>query len=265
MNTQEPYLRSATNDPLNDLQRAHMFYDELQRGRFHLAFQPVVATNEPGRVLYRESLLRHDGDGLGFNPFPLLERLHVIRPLDHRVIGRVMVLLRDNPSLTLGCNISALSTVLDADWDQMLDYLTADRSLAGRLIIEITESAVPPSTRGAVDLVQRLRHAGCRVAVDDFGSGFGTLAFIQQSQPDIIKIDQSYIQRARDSATGEKTLKYLLELCKTLAPCVIVEGIETSTDLQLAASQGSTWVQGYFFGRPTCELEHLQGSSRITN
>lgn len=265
MTSHEPFFRLVTSNPLNDLQRAHLFYDQLQRGQFHLAFQPVVAPGETQRVLYRESLLRHTGEGLGFNPFPLLERLHVIRPLDHRVICTVLTLLQNNPTLTLGCNISALSTVLDNDWDQLLERFSSEPEVTSRLVIEITESAVPPSHRSAVDLVHRLRHAGCRVAVDDFGSGFGTLSFIQQSQPDIIKIDQSYIQRARNSTQGEKTLKYLLELCKTLAPCVIVEGVETSADLNLAKSLGSYWVQGYLFGHPTAYLSGMQGSSRITN
>ncbi|MFV9682118.1 EAL domain-containing protein [Pseudomonas sp. NY15367] len=122
---------------------------------------------------------------------------------------------------------------------------------------------MPPCHKSAVELVTHLRNSGCQVAVDDFGSGFGTLAFIQQSQPDIIKIDQSYIQRARENAQGERTLVHLLELCKTLAPCVIVEGIETEADLQLAQDIGSEWLQGYLFGRPSFALADLPGIQRI--
>ena len=248
---------------LGDLQRAHVFYDELQRGHFCLAFQPVVAARDPERVLYRESLLRHENGGLGFNPFPLLERLHVIRPLDHRVLNVMIDLLQSHSELTLGCNISALSTVWDSDWERALETLNAIPCVARRLTVEITESSVPPCHNSAVELVTHLRNSGCQVAVDDFGSGFGTLAFIQQSQPDIIKIDQSYIQRARANTQGEQTLVHLLELCKTLAPCVIVEGIETAADLQLAQDIGSEWLQGYLFGRPTFALANLPGIQRI--
>ncbi|WAJ37824.1 EAL domain-containing protein [Pseudomonas sp. GOM7] len=250
-------------EALDDLQRAHLFYDELQRGHFCLAFQAVVAAHDPEQILYRESLLRHEGGGLGFNPFPLLERLHVIRPLDHRVLSTLISLLQAHPTLTLGCNISALSTVWDQDWDSTLEALEADHAVARRLVVEITESTVPPCHSSAVELVTHLRNSGCQVAVDDFGSGFGTLAFIQQSQPDIIKIDQSYIQRARTTTQGERTLKYLLELCKTLAPCVIVEGIETQEDLQRARSLDSDWLQGYLFGRPDFALADLPGIQRI--
>ena len=263
MNRSSTFMPPITVGSLDDLQRAHLFYDELQRGHFCLAFQAVVATHDPERILYRESLLRHENGGLGFNPFPLLERLHVIRPLDHRVLSTMIRLLQDHPGLTLGCNISALSTVMDQDWDSTLDVLAADQAVARRLVVEITESTVPPCHNSAVELVTHLRNSGCQVAVDDFGSGFGTLSFIQQSQPDIIKIDQSYIQRARTNAQDELTLKYLLELCKTLAPCVIVEGIETEEDLQRAQSLGSEWLQGYLFGRPAFQLADLPGIHRI--
>ena len=264
MNRSATLLPPIAAGSLDDLQRAHMFYDELQRGHFCLAFQAVVAAHDHELILYRESLLRHESGGLGFNPFPLLERLHVIRPLDHRVLGTMIRLLQDHPEFTLGCNISALSTSMDQDWDSTLEVLAADQSVARRLVVEITESTVPPCHNSAVELVTHLRNSGCQVAVDDFGSGFGTLAFIQQSQPDIIKIDQSYIQRARTNAQGELTLKYLLELCKTLAPCVIVEGIETPEDLQRAQSLGSEWLQGYLFGRPSFALADLPGIQPVS-
>ena len=263
MNRNPQLMPPMAPGALDDLQRAHLFYDELQRGHFCLAFQPVVAAREPERVLYRESLLRHESGGLGFNPFPLLERLHVIRPLDHRVLNVMIDLLQSHPELTLGCNISALSTVSDPDWESTLETLNADPCVARRLTVEITESSVPPCHNSAVELVTHLRNSGCQVAVDDFGSGFGTLAFILQSQPDIIKIDQSYIQRARENTQGERTLVHLLELCKTLAPCVIVEGIETEADLQLAQDIGSEWLQGYLFGRPSFALADLPGIQRI--
>lgn len=258
-----PLMPPIAPEVLDELQRAHLFYDELQRGHFCLAFQAVVAAHAPEQILYRESLLRHEGGGLGFNPFPLLERLHVIRPLDHRVLSTMIRLLQEHSELILGCNISALSTVWDPDWESTLEVLAADHDVARRLVVEITESTIPPCHISAVELVTHLRNTGCRVAVDDFGSGFGTLAFIQQSQPDIIKIDQSYIQRARSTAQGERTLMHLLELCKTLAPCVIVEGIETEEDLQRAQSLGSEWLQGYLFGRPGFQLADLPGIQRI--
>lgn len=228
--------------------RVRHFYQQLQRGRFHLAFQPVRAAADTERTLYQEGLLRSDGEPLGFNPFAVLERRHSMRRLDHCVVEAVIDLLQGHPALTLGCNVSAQSATLDYHWEQVLQRL-ADSGIASRLVIEITESSAPISHDQAVEFVHQLRSTGCHVAIDDFGSGFGTLAFIQQAQPDIIKIDQGYVQRARRSSLHAKTLRHLVGLCNSLAAHVVVEGIETAADLAISRQCEAQWVQGFLFAR----------------
>lgn len=232
----------------SDEARVRHFYEQLQGGRFHLAFQPVKAAADPERALYQEGLLRSDGEPLGFNPFAVLERKQSMRRLDRCVVDAIIDLLASHPTLTLGCNVSAQSARLDYHWEQVLQRL-ADSEIASRLLIEITESSAPISHDQAVEFVHQLRSTGCHVAIDDFGSGFGTLAFIQQAQPDIIKIDQGYVQRARRSSQHAKTLRHLIGLCNTLAAHVVVEGIETVDDLAISRECEAQWVQGFLFAR----------------
>ncbi len=240
----------------SDEARVRHFYEQLQRGRFHLAFQPVRAAVDTERTLYQEGLLRCDGEPLGFNPFAVLERRHSMRRLDHCVVEAIITLLAGHPTLTLGCNVSAQSATLDYHWEQVLQRL-ADSGIASRLVIEITESSAPVSHDQAVEFVHQLRGTGCHVAIDDFGSGFGTLAFIQQAQPDIIKIDQGYVQRARRSSLHAKTLRHLVGLCNTLAAHVVVEGIETADDLAVSRECEARWVQGFLFARAQTLIEEL--------
>ena len=124
-------------------------------------------------------------------------------------------------------------------------------------MIEITESSAPISHDQAVEFVRQLRSTGCHVAIDDFGSGFGTLAFIPQAQPDIIKIDQGYVQRARRSSLHAKTLRHLIGLCNTLAAHVVVEGIEAVDDLAIARECEAQWVQGFLFARAQKVIDGL--------
>lgn len=241
-----------------DEARARHFYGQLRQGLFHLAFQPVVSLANAQRVLYHEGLLRSTGEPLGFNPFAVLERLQSIRQLDRCVVSRVIALLQRHPRMTLGCNISAQSTRLDPHWERVLQQLADDADLARRLVIEITESSAQPSHEKAIEFVHQLRSTGCHVAIDDFGSGFATLTFIQQGQPDLIKIDQGYIRRARQSPLHVKTLKHLIGLCSTLAAHVVVEGIETVEDLAIAQECDAQWVQGFLFARPKALIDGLE-------
>lgn len=169
--------------------------------------------------------------------------------------------LLEDEHLRLGCNISAQSAIVDPFWSATLAQLRDAPAVAARLVIEITESATPPSTEAAIEFVLCLRELGCRVAVDDFGAGLGTLEFIRQSLPDMVKIDQGYLQRARSEPNSVQTLKHLVQLCKTLAPCVIIEGIESEADRALATACGGEWGQGYLFGRP--RLDRLGAPCRL--
>ncbi|ULT72954.1 EAL domain-containing protein [Pseudomonas sp. BC42] len=233
------------------MQSVRDFYRELAQGRLMLAFQPVVWLPDSSRVLYHESLLRHiDAQGGEVYPLALLEKHQLMRELDQSVVRCVIDALHRDERLRLGCNISAQSAIIDGFWSPILQVLRDSPSVAARLVIEITESATPPSIEAASEFVLCLRELGCRVAIDDFGAGLGTLEFIRQTRPDIVKIDKGYIQRARSELNSAQTLSHLVQLCKTLAPCVIIEGIETSTDQNLATACGGEWGQGYLFGRP---------------
>lgn len=234
-----------------DMHRVKNFYNELAQGKLVLAFQPVVWLPDSRRVLYQEGLLRHiDAQGEGVYPFAMLEKHQLMRELDRSVVSCVIERLLQNEHLRLGCNISAQSAIVDHYWQPILMQLRDTPSVAARLVIEVTESATPPSTSAAIEFVLCLREMGCRVAIDDFGSGLGTLEFIRQTRPDIVKIDQGYLQRARLETNSAQTLGHLVQLCKTLAPCVIIEGIESEADRALATACGSEWGQGYLFGRP---------------
>ncbi len=248
------------------MQSSNEFYRELAAGRLLLAFQPVVWLPDSSRVLYYEGLLRQDA-ARGGEAYPLasLESHPLMRELDRAVVLCVIDCLRRDERLRLGCNISARSAIVDPFWFGILKALREAPSVAARLVIEITESATPPSIEAASEFVLALRELGCRVAIDDFGAGLGTLEFIRQTRPDIVKIDKGYIQRARGEANSVQTLGHLVQLCKTLAPCVIVEGVESAADQGLASACGGEWGQGYLFGRPqverlgrACRLQQLQ-------
>lgn len=188
-----------------------------------------------------------------------MEGKKCIRSLDRYVVRSVIDLIHQNPNIRLGCNISAQSAVLDEKWQEILAHLRANRYIAERLVLEITESSVCLSHSLAVDFVHQMRSLGCLLAVDDFGSGHSTLEFILAAQPDIIKIDKGYLQRARDNIDSQNTIRHLILLCKTLAPCVVVEGVELESDKLIIGD--ADWAQGFLIGKPSLQISTRKNSS----
>lgn len=235
----------------SDMSVAALAYSALAHGEVNFAEQAIVRPGEDGTALYHECLVRlSDPDGCVIMPgayLPELERRELTRTFDRCVVREIIAQLRRRPDAVLGCNISGLSVCNDIWWRSILEELEQEPELSRRLVIEITETARPPSTESALELVSALRNTGCRIALDDFGAGLSTIAFARAVGADIIKVDGSYIRQRNTEPDAEKLLHHLVTLAGDFATEVIVEGIESEADLQIARDAGANWFQGYFF------------------
>lgn len=220
-----------------------------------LAWQPICHADDASGILYHECLIRLvDADGNGRSPEDVvasLERLGLIRALDQFVVTSVIDELERQPDIRLAANISAQSAVSDGWWRQIERRLAADRSVAQRLVIEITESAAIPCIASAVAFVARMRALGCLIALDDFGAGFASVRQLLALAPDIAKIDRLFVGRVAISRQARAAFEHLVGLAQAVAPIVIVEGIETAEQSGLALAAGAVWQQGYHHGQPS--------------
>lgn len=231
-------------------------YEAALCGRTHLLMQPVgsssaVSGTEP---LYWECLSRvTDEDGKLLSPgdfIPVLERLGLIRFYDAHIVRSTIDMLRRGSDVSLGCNISALSAVDDPWWSSIVENLSCDPALASRLVIEITETALPVDPAMALAFIAKMRALGCRIALDDFGKGFHSIDFARLAHPDIIKIDACFLPRGEACDRARQLLPRLIALGGVLAGDVVVEGVEDAADLAVAVEGGAGWVQGYHIGMP---------------
>lgn len=231
-----------------DMAAAAAAYTAIAEDRLRFVEQPVAACGNFDTELYRERLVRIPDDaGQSIMPsafLPSLERLGLTRAFDVAVVKKTMEALRLRPDDVLGCNISALSVAHDFWWQGVLSSLDKSPDIAVRMIIEVTETAIPPNAQSAVKLLEAFRERGCRIALDDFGSGHASVAAARNLTPTIIKIDRSLI-----SASSQKppdSLQRTIGLAGALAPVVVIEGVENGADLSRAAAAGAQWVQGFF-------------------
>jgi diguanylate cyclase (GGDEF)-like protein len=226
----------------------------LKQDRIVFAYQGVVDAAS-GAVDYYECLLRmvdEDGRILAAGEFiPAVEQLGFIRMIDRFVLEKAIDEAAANPEVRLGINVSGI-TASDRSWLQLARSLLRDEpGIAGRLVVEITESAALADFNEVVGFVTALRDLGCRVALDDFGTGFTSLRHLQSLAIDTIKIDGSFIRNLSQSQDDQVFLRHLLGLANAFGLATVAECVERSEDAEIVRRAGVGFMQGYFFGRPS--------------
>jgi len=248
----------------NDMQAACSLLDELRAGNLILGFQPIMLLDKTGDAacLYSEALLRRSSptDARIYswpNAIQALERLGWISRLDASVVWTVVRLLERYPLQRIGANLSAASLHRDAWWNVLLAYLKANPTVASRLTLEITETSAVIDSGYALTLIAKLQMCGTRIALDDMGAGHTTLEFLSSARADVVKIDRSILLRSRELQHSPDLLRNLARVCADYSPCVVVEGIESKTELQTARYAGAKGVQGYWIERPSIQPDWL--------
>ena len=236
----------------------------LREDRIMFAFQPVVSA-VTGEVDHYECLLRMrtpDGRIISAGEFvPVIEQLGFIRLIDHYVLEKTLEELARHPEVRLGFNISGL-TAADRPWLRALISQVRNRAdLASRIIVEITETAALYDIEESARFVSALRHAGCHVALDDFGAGHTSLRHLQSLAVDTVKIDGSFISNLAGNPDSQVFLRHLLGLAKGFGFHTVAECVATAEDAAILQREGVGFLQGYYFGRPSLERPWLLGAS----
>ncbi|WP_198598011.1 putative bifunctional diguanylate cyclase/phosphodiesterase [Blastococcus atacamensis] len=230
----------------------------LERGELRLAFQPVVDV-----VLHRtvsvEALLRWRHPELGdVSPqefVPLAEESPLITELGRWVLVEACgTVATTDDELSVAVNVSARQVRSGELVSDVVAALESSRLAASRLIVEITESMLLDE-HVAADL-ETLRGLGVRIAVDDFGTGFSSLAYLVGMPVDLLKMDQHFLADVETDPQRRALCRAILQLGTSLGLPVIVEGVATPGVLALMSDMGHRYVQGYAFSRPL-EVEQL--------
>ena len=235
----------------------------LREERILFAFQPVVEA-ATGKVDHYECLLRMrmpDGRLVSAAEFvPVVERLGFIRLIDRYVLDKTLAELEAHPGVRLAFNISGL-TAADRPWLRSLISQVRHRpEVASRMVVEITETAALYDIEESARFVGALRHAGCHVALDDFGAGHTSLRHLQSLAVDTVKIDGSFVHNLAGSPDGQIFLRHLLGLAKGFGLPTVAEGVASAEDAAILRREGVEFLQGYHFGRPALERPWLNGA-----
>jgi EAL domain-containing protein (putative c-di-GMP-specific phosphodiesterase class I) len=236
----------------------------LNQDRLTLAFQPVVSAIS-GEIDYYECLLRmreNDGSPVACGEFiTAAEEAGLIGLIDRFVLGRAIDEVSNHPAVKLGFNVSG-KTAGDRPWLRLLiSQLEGRADWAHRLVVEITETSALDDLEETARFVDAVRHAGCRVALDDFGAGHTSLRHLQALTVDIIKIDGSFVRDIAIRPRNRVILRHLLELTRGFGLATIAECVETAQDAALLREAGIGFLQGYYLGEPSSERPWLCDSA----
>lgn len=150
----------------------------------------------------------------------------------------------------LSFNLSACDLVDPALISLLLAEIDAAGMAPGRIEFEITETAVMQDMPMVRMILEELSIAGCKVALDDFGSGYSSFAHIDQLPLNKVKIDKDFVRKIPTRNTSREIVAGIIVLCQKLELDCVLEGVETQSELDQIEALGPTIVQGHLFGKP---------------
>ena len=240
----------------------------LKHDRFELLLQPVLdmKTGAIGKYEALARIIADDGSLVLPAAFlPVAERFDQIRAIDRWVIEHAVALVeRLSPAQAVAINLSGRSLSDPLLAAHISEVITASGADPSRLIFEINETAAIENINRAREFANELAALGCRFALDDFGSGFGSVYYLKHLPFDYLKIDGEFIRNCTTSRTDQLVIQALVALAAGLGKETIAEFVENAEILRLVRRLGVDHGQGYEIARPL-PVEQVLASQSLLN
>jgi diguanylate cyclase len=250
----DPQLDEVNRLRLETIQDLDAAFNDDQ---FVLHYQPVIDIASR-TTLGAEALVRweHPTRGLLYPDafLPVVEQsglMHAVTRLVLRDVVRQLATWRaDGLDIVVAVNLSA-SDLLDDSLADRIEALLAEHSLPGRVLkLEITESVLMLDPERARSVLEALRRLGVRIALDDYGTGYSSLAYLRDLPVDELKLDHSFVARVNTDPRSAAIVRSTIELAHALGLLLVAEGVEDQATLDTVAGFGCDYAQGYLFSRP---------------
>lgn len=232
----------------------------IESGGLALAYQPLIDLRS-GAVAGFEALARWDHPQRGpISPsefIPVAEESGLIVPLGQWALETALATLKgwDEANgaplpLSVSVNLSALQIARDDIAGFVAACLSREGLPGARLTLELTESAIVQDPRRATNVLEALKALDVSVAMDDFGTGYTSLAYLQRLPIDVLKIDRSFVSGMLGDGDSVAIVRAILSLASALGMATTAEGIDAPELAQALARMGCSHGQGFHFARP---------------
>ncbi len=251
---------SELTQKLNQSQFVTHIKQALEENRFKLYFQPIVPIGEQTDRLHGEVLVRMLGEDGSLIPpgkfLPLLEQYHLAPRMDCWVIENISRWLQQNPQIhkrleLLSINLSGLSIGDPVISDYLVRYFPDNGLNAGKICLEVTETAAVSRLNLALDFIKQLQQRGFRFALDDFGVGMSSFGYLRNLPVDILKIDGTFVKDMDVDPIDHAMVKSISEVGRVMGKRMVAEYVENQSILEQLQQLGVDYAQGYHIARPS--------------
>lgn len=230
----------------------------LREDLFYPVFQPIVKV-DTGEVVGFETLARiKDGANELMLPIGLLianaERFGLALDIDRRIISKVYEMITKDHSWLKDKWISFNLSAQSLGDDELFKIIKSMSSLpmlpTGSLVFEITETAAVTSLPETKKFLKKLKKLGCLSALDDFGSGYSSFAYLRELHVDFIKLDREYVRGIHRDPVEVVMIQAVQDVAFAMGARTIAEGVEEKEDQVALQKIGVQFAQGFLFGHP---------------
>ncbi len=240
---------------------ARRLREAFEADAFALAFQPVIRLRDDAVTHYEVLIRLREPDGGLVPPGVFLaaaERAGLVARLDRWVLERTLALIRTLPprhgETVFNVNLSG-HTLRDPEFVPFVREALARSGVPGqRLTLELTETAAIADPDHAEEVIAQLRSLGCRIALDDFGSGFSTYSYLKRFPVDYLKIDGGFIRQLAWDTVDQALVRSIVEIARALGKETVAEFVGDERTLELVRGYGVDYAQGFHLGHPELTL-----------
>lgn len=238
----------------------HRLKESIRQGTLEVWYQPIMLLAEE-RYSALEALVRlpdgKDGYFSAGQVISLAERNGIVEELGDYVLHRACAFMHSRGEALglqrIGVNLSVQQLLVGNSADHLLSMIHSAGVDPHRVTLEITESILIQSIDQAAQALEKLRKAGVRIALDDFGVGYSSLNYLSNLPVDVIKIDRSLTRQILTNPKQYALLKSIVEMASINELVVVAEGVETQEEQEAIAASGVHYIQGYYYARPMPE------------
>jgi diguanylate cyclase (GGDEF)-like protein len=248
-------ITSNIADPEKINELIFLIKNAIREDRFVLFLQPIMEIDSK-IINHYEALIRlRDKDNRLISPgifIPIAERFGLISDIDHWVFEEVLKIISKHRQTTIFMNISGLSltnnTLLEFFEKSILESGIDSSHL--NLGFEITETASTKNFIQAQSWMEKFKELGCQIALDDFGVGYTSFAYLRTLPVDFIKIDGSFVHNIDKDSSHRAIVQTINTLAVSLGKNTIAEFVENEAVLKILKEMGVIYGQGYHLGKP---------------
>ena len=236
----------------------------VQNEEFVLHFQPQIEIDSD-RLVGVEALIRWHHPALGLLApdrfIPLAERTGLIVPITWWVLAQACAAaeswrIQTGYDVRIAVNLSPAQFHHRQNLVELVATTLRETELPSALLeLEITEGVLLQHTEANLEILQQLKRLGVRIGMDDFGTGYASLACLRRFPFDLIKIDRSFIRDLEHDPEAQAIVRAAVSLSRSLRMRCLAEGVETREQLRFLQHEGCAEVQGFYFSRPVSARE----------